>query len=129
MAESIVIISSRTASSPASNWSEYLCLTRNSDRQFELSVRVYEVLGDVADYEQLDDAGNDVVPQLPVSIGGKRIVGVEDDFIIGGELVHRDEDFRDVAAFNSINDEVIGWLRSVEWFSPEIIHSIEVAID
>ena len=123
------ILSSRVSSSHASSWSEYLCLSPFADGLFELSVRVYEVLGEVSDYEQFDDDGNEIKPQLPTFIGGKQIAAIEDGFIVGGELIYLNEDLSDVVVFRRMSDKISTWLISKDWFSPEILQSISDMID
>ena len=104
------VIDSRTESSMASSWREYLCVERLGDEEFELTVRGYGYLGEVADY-----ADEDRDFELPEEIDGQYVAGVEDgEFIVGGDLVIQSEDDGSVRFSNSSQIEVTEWLEQVK---------------
>jgi hypothetical protein len=74
------ILSEREGSGMTSVWDEYLCVTQNGDGSATLEVCMYEALGAIPSDEDSDDL------VIPEEIGGKKVVGVSDEFFVGGEL-------------------------------------------
>ena len=102
------ILEQKTKSSMVSSWTEYLCLQRLAENKFELSMRSYEIIGDPSAYydEKTDDY---VIPDL---IDGQKVAGVEDGYIVGGELISL-EDQMSPLLFVSVDDEkLIDWINS-----------------
>lgn len=99
------IITSREGSSMVSTWTEYLCVRRVSPGQGEVEICQYEAL---AEFEDTDEDGNDVEP--PKEYDGKVVVGVEDGFLIGGELACWDD--RRLAFGEETIDEALDWIAS-----------------
>ena len=97
-------------STMASTWTEYLCIERLTKDDFELSIRSYEVLGEAMDYS--DDDGN---WDLPDEIGGMKVMGLEDEYVVGGNLVLHSEDYGEVKFSDPQDKEVSDWLKSVGW--------------
>jgi hypothetical protein len=77
-------------SSMVSTWTVYLCLETLEDGQIELSERQYEGLAMCHDYAVEKDQG-DVDYVLPDEIDGKRVVGIDDEIVIGGDLALWDD--------------------------------------
>jgi hypothetical protein len=75
------IIAERGQSSMMDCWQEYLRLARNKDGSATLAVCRYEPL---ASAEQFTDEQGEL--SLPDEIAGKTVVGVEGEWIVGGEL-------------------------------------------
>jgi hypothetical protein len=100
-------------SSMGSAWTEYLCLCRDGDRVV-LSSCGYEVLADIYSFEVEDDDGN-VEHELPDTIDGKAVVGIEDgEYVIGGDLVPHDDDAEITLGSGEI-EEARKWLEGREW--------------
>ena len=80
------IIAVREGSGRTSVWNEYLCLSLSVPGKAAVQVCRYEAL---AEYERPEDGENQT--PLPTEIDGKTVVGVEDGYIVGGELVCCDD--------------------------------------
>lgn len=62
-------------------WTVYLLLVRHLDGNFEIGGAQYEVLGLADDfYNEADDL------KIHSEIGGNREIGVEAEYVLGGEL-------------------------------------------
>jgi hypothetical protein len=113
LAGELVVLGTEENSSMVSTWKEFVCLQRLSDARFELSVRGYEVLGEASGYRD-EETGE---YHLPSEIDGSTVVGVEDEYVVGGSLVPHSDD-RYPLVFSSIRNEddkseIQEWLRSV----------------
>jgi hypothetical protein len=98
------IIADREQASMVSCWNEYLQLTRNVDGSATIAVCQYGPLANVADFTDENDE-----LKLPDEIDGTPVIGVEDEWIIGGELVLvRELTYRDAP-------EALEWLREDGW--------------
>ena len=86
-AEEIKIIDSRECSTLASTWSEDLCLKRVSQTHFELFVGGYDVVGETSEFFD-EETGEE---EIPDEIGGYPVRGIEDGYVIGGEIVKNEE--------------------------------------
>ena len=75
------ILSSIEQQNMISWWTLYLCYEELKDG-LQLSVCRYEVLGEYEDY--FDETADDYV--VPDEIDGKAVVGVEEYFVVGGNL-------------------------------------------
>ena len=75
------IIAERWRSLMAACEREYLRLTPNEDGTATLAICRYEALASAAEFVNKKGEVN-----LPDSIAGKTVVGVEDQWIVGGEL-------------------------------------------
>jgi len=87
MAGEFEILAFREASTMASSWTEYLCLKTTSTGTRVLEVCQYEPL---AEYQGCDEDGNEL--PIPKMIGGKVVVGVEDGYLVGGNLSRSSDD-------------------------------------
>lgn len=85
MANDLTIITWREASSMASAWTEYLCVRRLSTGRARLEICQYEAL---AENSFFDDDGNEL--PIPTHIDGKKVVTVEDGYVVGGDLACND---------------------------------------
>ena len=100
------ILDSREASTMASTWREFLCVRNVQPGVAIAEICQYEVL---CEYQTLeDDEGNPVA--LPDTYNGKKVVGVEDGYVVGGEL-QCDEDDDDKACEYTSNS----FAKAVEW--------------
>jgi hypothetical protein len=75
------IIAERWRPSMAACERQYLRLTPNEDGTATLAICQYEALASAAEFVNKKGEVN-----LPDSIAGKTVVGVEDEWIVGGEL-------------------------------------------
>lgn len=106
----------------ASSWKEYLCVRPLEHGLYELSVRMYECLGEYNDYA--DEDGN-----IPDEIDGKPVMSVDDGYICGGSLLYMNEDSNDVVDFRDASaPEVDEWLQSQRWSRAGITDLITKAI-
>ena len=100
-------------SSPASSWTEYLCLACEG-HTVQLMSCGYEVLAEASEYAVENECG-DVEYQLPPSIDGKVVVGIEGgEYVIGGHLVPQDDDAEIELEPGQI-EEAREWLEGREW--------------
>lgn len=121
--DEIKIIDSREGSSPASTWSEDLCLKRVSETHFELFVGGYEFVGETSEF--FDEATGE--EEIPHEIGGYPVRGVEGGYVIGGEIV-KNEDGGEVQFLDLETPAVREWLASVEWNTDQLFPLIRTAI-
>lgn len=104
------VINSGEQSTMASAWTEYLCIEKLTKNDFKLSIRSYEVLGQAIDYSDEDGEWD-----LPDEIDGMKVMGLEDEYVVGGNLVlHSDED-GEVKFTDPKHRDVLDWLESVGW--------------
>ena len=109
--------------SPAASWTQYLVLERLEDGKFKLDIRAYELLAEVSEYydEEKEDWN------LPGQIDGKDVVGVEDEYVIGGDLLENSYDTEiDTKIIFTLPDQDIleSWLKKIGWFDDDIIKSL-----
>lgn len=116
----ILIISSREGSTPASVWSEDLCIKRIDDTQFELFVGGYEVLAETSDF--YDEKTEEEI--IPDTINGHLVQKVEDGCVFGGEIV-KDETEGEVRFSSFDTDEVRVWLKEIKWDDTDTITEIK----
>ena len=118
-----IVIAQREASSMASTWNEYLCLTKGEFNTYKLYIAQYDFLAELNDF--YDEEQDDYV--LPEQIDGQAVVGIEDDYVVGGELVPQDESAP--VEFASVFDaELREWLTQTGWSKLDVLAKIEVAI-
>ena len=82
-----------------SSWTLFLCRERLNDG-FQLSVRRNEILGEYE--EHYDDDKEEYT--VPDQIDGKNVVGVEDYFVVGGDLL-LEEEYGESQFFRNLTDE------------------------
>lgn len=108
--DNILIVAERENSSMVSSWTEYLCLQKGTEKSFRIFTGMYEGLADSSDYYNEDTGDYD----LPEQIGGKTVVKVDDDIVVGGELGFFEPD--DMVEFNSLSEfEFTKWLDNSRW--------------
>ena len=77
-----IIISKRESSTLVSTWNEYLTIRKICPGRAVLEVCQYECLAEWNGYE---DEDGDEKP-IPESYNGKSVIGVEDGYLVGGDL-------------------------------------------
>lgn len=115
----IKIIDSRECSTLASTWSEDLCLIRVSETHFEIFVGGYDVVGETSEFFD-EETGEE---EIPDEIGGYPVRGVEDGYVIGGEIV-KNEEYGEFQFSDFKAADVRGWLASVNWEHAALLQEI-----
>ena len=93
-----------------STWTEYLCLQRDEDGAFKLFTGQYEALVERAEFFN-EDTGEYAIPD---EIDGQRVVGVDDEYVVGGVLAYFDDE--QAVSFTRPDDQaVVKWLESSGW--------------
>jgi hypothetical protein len=106
----ISIVASREGSGMTSSWEEYLCLTYGDIQAYKVFEGRYMGLAEKEDYfdEELEDY------DIPEFINGEVVTGIEDDYIVGGELSYESDD--EAAEFTYLSQEnLIRWLTDMKW--------------
>jgi len=116
----ITILDERRQSGRVSSWNEYLCLRRLSSNEFEISVCGYEILGERDAYynEESDEF------ELPETIDGKPVVTIEDEWVVGGNLVNHSDELMPLRFMAEEVDGLIVWLKDANWYSDAVIEKI-----
>ena len=115
------IICARERASMASTWNEYLCVANIARGVGRIDVCQFEPLGE---YEKEDEDGNE--RPIPQVVGGKTVVGIEDGYLVGGELNCCD-DRQKIYTADEV-DGVIDGLRELSFdVSEEMISEIRAA--
>jgi hypothetical protein len=99
-------------STMASSWSEYLCL-ECTEGQVVLSSRGYTALAELSQYEVESEDG-ETAYDIPEIIDGQVVVGQEDEYIMGGELVLHD-DAAEITLEERDYEAAKAWLVEREW--------------
>jgi hypothetical protein len=110
LTKKIVIVSSREGSGMTSTWREYLCLTYGDKSGYRIFEGRYKALGDKEEYydEELEDFN------LPESIDGELVSGIEDDYVVGGDLSYESE--KEAVEFNHFGENNFhNWLSEMQW--------------
>ena len=97
-----------------------LCLTRKK-AHFEIFVGGYEVVGEVDEFIEYDEDGNEIeefdYDDLPRIINGVNVVDVEDGFLISDRLIQNG--FIDAIVFSSdekgFEHAIQEWLKLNKW--------------
>jgi hypothetical protein len=110
MSKQTEILAEREGSSMASAWTEYLCLRIVQGGPHQLFQAQYEPLGECEGYfnEETQEY------ELPDEINGQPVVGMEDEWVVGGSL----EPFQEELAmeFTSVDEpKVASWLKAYGW--------------
>jgi len=105
-----MILASREQSSMVSTWTEYLCLQRDHTGGYKLFTGQYEALAERERFFNEETGDYDI----PDEIDGQVVIGVDDDYVVGGELAHFDDE--QAVSFTSPGDQVVAdWLRTSGW--------------
>ena len=111
--DSLVVVDERVLSNPVDCGGEYLCLRRISESKYELSLREYEILGDIRDY--CDDNGEENIPDF---IDGKKVIHGEGyDLVLGGDLVIQKLHIVPITFFEPNFNDISIFLNEFDWNS------------
>jgi hypothetical protein len=113
------IIAEQKNSRMASAWTEFLVLEFNSKaKKWRLFIGRYEALAEVWPYYKEE---NSFEPKLPKTIGGKKVVAVDDDWIVGGPLeCWSGEEI----SFDKVDDSVASWLKDSGWTDENVLPEV-----
>lgn len=93
-----------------STWTEYLCLQRDEAGGYKLFTGQYEALAEREQFFNEETGEYDI----PDAIDGQIVVGVDDDYVVGGELGCFDDD--QAVSFESLEEKGVAmWLESSGW--------------
>jgi len=110
LSKNISIVAVREGSGMTSVWQEHLCLTYGDQLNYKLYEGRYSGLAEAHDFydEELEDYA------LPEFINGEVVVGIEDDYVVGGELSYCDES--EAIEFENLGDiNLLKWLKEMKW--------------
>lgn len=119
----IKIIASRKGSTPASTWTENLCLKKITNTECELFVGGYEVVAEASDFYDEETEEN----VIPDEIDGYPVMGTIDGYVIGGEIVENEDD-GGVRFSDFENAEVSEWLKGIKWGDADTVTTIKNAV-
>ena len=110
MSRKISVVASREGSGMTSSWQEYLCLTYGDTKPYKVFEGRYMGLAEKEDYfdEELEDY------DIPEFIDGEIVTGVEDDYIVGGELAY-DSDEQAMEFIYLLDINLVNWLSEMQW--------------
>jgi hypothetical protein len=110
MTRRISIVASREGSGMTSSWQEYLCLTYGDKQPYKLFEGRYMGLAEKEDFfdEELEDYN------IPEFIDGEVVTGIEDDYIVGGELAY-DSDEQAIEFTYLLDENLVKWLSETQW--------------
>ena len=120
----IHIIDEWDESSMLCMWTEYLCLQKLENSNYELSVRGYQILDDLQKYydEDLD------IFDIPKEIDGWPVVKVEGEYIVGGLLLNHSDDILPIEFTSTDDPDLIEWLIDAGKNDKRIIDDINSLI-
>lgn len=108
----IIIISSRAGDKNVSSWIDHLCLKRIFIAKIEFLIRIYEILCDAEPYYD-ERERNFLIPPI---IDGKITVGIEDGYIVGGDLVSIAAEIKPFYFHKNSPEVAKVWLKDMKWY-------------
>ena len=85
-------------------------MTDGNQTKYKIFEGRYEVLAEASEFNSDDEEDFD----LPEFIDDKKVMGVEDGYVVGGELSYFDE--VEAVEFNHFGDpNLIQWLKDFSW--------------
>jgi len=106
----IKVLAEREDSGMTSHWKEYLCLTDGNQKKYKIFEGRYEVLAEAIEFYSDDEEDY----ELPEFIDDKKVMGIEDGYVVGGELSYFDE--QEAVEFNHLGEPaLIQWLKDFAW--------------
>jgi hypothetical protein len=106
----ISIVATREGSGMTSAWQEYLCVTYGENLNYKVFEGRYSGLAEAQNYydEELEEY------VLPEFIEGMLVTGIEDDYVVGGELSYSDD--QEAVEFQSLGSPNLQqWLKEMRW--------------
>jgi len=123
--DNILIIDETEVSTMTGSWTEYLCLRKLSSNRFELSVRGFQILGEIKDYY---DERSDTY-SYPDKINGWSVRGAEGEYVVGHLMVNQSDEIMPIE-FSSVDEpEVMEWLSYPKKYDDKIINDIRSHIE
>ena len=117
------VISEQEKSSMASTWTEYLVLERRTKtKDWRLFVGRYEALAEAAAYYDEDTDRY----RIPKTIDGKRVVGQDDEWLVGGPLQAWDHP---EVSFSKVDNDVITYVKDHCTFPIEALAELDRVIN
>ena len=116
------VFSEKYDSNMMDTWTVYLLLVRHLDGTFEIGGAQYEILGTASSYSD-EDCGI----LLPKKIDGKSVVGVEGDYVVGGELSLEFSQYSTFRFTEFCREEIVDYLASEGW-EERLVTDIERAL-
>jgi hypothetical protein len=113
------ILAERASATLASAWNEYLTIRNIGPGRARLEICQYEVLAEW--FAREDEDGNEIL--VPSIYKGKKVVGVEDGYLVGGDLIPSDSDWCEVDTTDI--DEAIDWIKSEKF---KVGHDIKASL-
>ena len=106
----IKVLAQREGSGMTSHWKEYLCLTDGNHTKYKIFEGRYEVLAEATEFYSDDEEDYD----LPEFIDDKKVMGIEDGYVVGGELSYFDKE--EAVEFDYLGDPKLNqWLKDFSW--------------
>jgi hypothetical protein len=126
VASDLKILDEREQIHMTASWTEYLCFQRMEDNRFELSIRGYEILGEVREFVMADDnlEDDDYEFELPKEIEGQAVAGIEGEYIVGHALVNHSDEHWPISFANPSDGELRDWLDYADWDTEKIRTSL-----
>lgn len=121
--KTVIELARRQNSSMASTWTEYLVLTKGQSKKYLLAPAGYDALAEATDY--FDEEADDY--KLPNEIKGQQVIGIEDGWVIGGEL-GINMDWSGLEFDSPDEPEVATWLEDFEWSNQIKVTDIKKAL-
>jgi hypothetical protein len=119
-----LIIAEREDSTMASSWTMYLCLNRMVDGRYRLYTAQYEPLAECEIYYN-EDSGD---YELPEEIDGTPVVGMEDEWVVGGRLEPFDDNL--AVIFHSLDEAAVAiWLKDYGWTELITMSAVQAKLD
>lgn len=121
--KTLIELAHRQSSSMTSTWTEYLVLTRGQSKKYLLAPAGYDALAEANDY--FDENADDY--KLPLEINGRKIIGIQDGWVIGGDL-GINMDWSGLEFDSPDEPEVAAWLDDFEWSNQIKVTDIKRAL-
>jgi hypothetical protein len=119
----LTVLSRREESSMVSTWNVALCFCAGDEKRYRIFEGRYTALAEAATFynEETEKYG------LPTEIKGSTVVGLEDDYVVGGEINWCNPE--ETVQFNDLADrELKEWLALNKWHDPEVWRAIMSAV-
>ena len=119
----VIMLAKRNDSFMDYSWTEYLTISKGLTKRFLIATAEYQALAEASIYfNRATETYN-----LPEAISGQKVVGVENGYVIGGNLWIDSDDTG--YAFDDLGDpEITNWLARTGWDLLVTINIIKIAL-